>query len=140
MVFSCKLGGSQMKVVVPLDKNVLTLLATMESAFAIDSAIQRNKCSKSRKRNHFSKLEWRFGWDYKKIESLENLGLLIDGVRKTLKNEIKKQEGRFLGMLLGTLKASVLGNMLTGKGVMRAGKGIIRVGTGPNINHMGQNF
>ena len=76
----------------------------------------------------------------RKIESLENLGLLIDGVRKTLKNEIKKQEGRFLGMLLGTLKASVLGNMLTGKGVMRAGKGIISLGTGPNINHMGQNF
>ena len=43
MVFSHKLGGSQMKVVVPLGKNVLTLLATMESAFAIDSAIQRNK-------------------------------------------------------------------------------------------------
>ena len=76
----------------------------------------------------------------RKIESLENLGLLIDGVRKTLKNEIKKQEGRFLGMLSGTLKASVLGNMLTGKGVMRAGKGIISLGTGPNINHMGHNF
>ena len=44
---------------------------------------------------------------------------LIDGVNETVKHEIKKQEGGFLGMLLGTLGASILGNMLTGKGAMR---------------------
>ena len=31
-------------------------------------------------------------------------------------------------MLLGTLGASLLGNMLAGKGVMRAGEGTARVG------------
>ena len=48
------------------------------------------------------------------IKSLENSGILIDGVSETVKHEIKKQEGGFLGMLLGVLVDSMLGNMLTG--------------------------
>ena len=47
---------------------------------------------------------------------------LIDGVNETVKHERKKQEGGFLGMLLGTLGASIFGNMLTGKGAMRVGR------------------
>ena len=39
---------------------------------------------------------------------------------KQLKKETKNQKGGFLGMLLGTLGASLLGNMLTGKGIVRA--------------------
>ena len=57
------------------------------------------------------------------IKSLENLGVLIDRVWKTVKDETKEQESGFLGMLWGTLGASILGNILTGKSVMRAGKG-----------------
>ena len=49
------------------------------------------------------------------IKSLENSGILIDGVSETVKHEIKKQEGGFLGMLLGVLVDSMLGNRLTGK-------------------------
>ena len=49
------------------------------------------------------------------IKSLENSGVLLDGVNEAVKHEIKQQEGGFLGMLLGTLSASKLGNMLTGK-------------------------
>ena len=65
------------------------------------------------------------------IEALENSGILLKGVTKTIENETKKQRGGFLGMLLGTLGASVLCNLLTGgKGIMKAGDGIVRAGDG----------
>ena len=65
------------------------------------------------------------------IEALENSGILLKGVSKTIENETKEQRGRFLSMLLGTLGASFLGNLLTGgKGIMRAGDGIVRAGDG----------
>ena len=65
------------------------------------------------------------------IEALENSGILLKGVSKTIENETKKQRGGFLSMLLGTLGASLLGNLLTGgKGIMRAGDGIVRAGDG----------
>ena len=57
---------------------------------------------------------------------LEKAGLLIKGVSKTSKNEAREQKGGFLGMLLGTLGASLSGNLLTGKGTIRAGKETIR--------------
>ena len=57
------------------------------------------------------------------IEALENSGILLKGISKTIENETKEQKG-FLGMLLCTLGASLLGNLLTGgKGMMRAGEG-----------------
>ena len=67
------------------------------------------------------------------IEVLEKSGTLLKGVSKTIENETKEQRGGFLSMLLGTLGASLLGNLLTdGKGMMRAGegKGIVRAGKG----------
>ena len=65
------------------------------------------------------------------IEALENSGILLKGVSKTIENETKEQRGGFLSMLLGTLGASLLGNLLTGgKGIMRAGDGIVRAGEG----------
>ena len=61
----------------------------------------------------------------------------FDEITETAKNEIKIQVGRFLGMLLGTLSASILGNMLTGKGITRARKRIMRAGRGyNNMDHM----
>ena len=62
------------------------------------------------------------------IKSLEESGLLIKSARKTIKNEAKEQSGRFLGILLDTLGATLLGNMLAGKGVMTAVEGTIRAG------------
>ena len=63
------------------------------------------------------------------IEALENSGILLTGVIKTIENETKEQRRGFLSMLLGTLGASLLGNLLTGgKGMMRAGEGIVRPG------------
>ena len=63
------------------------------------------------------------------IEALENSGILLKGVSKTIENETKEQRGGFLSMLLGTLGASLLGNLLTGgKGIVRAGEGSIASG------------
>ena len=66
------------------------------------------------------------------VKSLEDSGLLLKGVSETIQNEAKEQKGGFLSMLLGTLGASLLGNLLTGKGIYRAGKGkgINRAGEG----------
>ena len=47
----------------------------------------------------------------------------MKGVTKTIKNETKKQKRGLLSILLGTLGASLLGNMLAGKGIVRAGYG-----------------
>ena len=66
------------------------------------------------------------------IKSLEDSDLLLNGVTKTVQNEVKEQNGGFLSMLLGTLGASLLGNLLTGKGINRAGEGITRAGSGNN--------
>ena len=64
-------------------------------------------------------------------EALENSGILLKGISKTTENETKEQRGGFLSMLLGTLEASFLGNLLTGgKGMIRAGEGIVRAGEG----------
>ena len=52
------------------------------------------------------------------VKSLEESGLLIKGVSEAIKNEAKEQQGRYIGMLLGTLGAILLGNLLTGKGVV----------------------
>ena len=64
------------------------------------------------------------------VKSLEESGLLIKGVSKTIKNEAKEQKEGFLGMLLNTLGASLLGNILTGKRAiaMSQGRGTIRAG------------
>ena len=65
------------------------------------------------------------------FEALENSGILLKGISKTIENETKERRGGFLSMLLGTLGASLLGNFLTGgKGMMRAGEGIVRAGEG----------
>ena len=60
------------------------------------------------------------------VKSLAESGLLIKGVRETIKNEAKERKGGFLSILLGTLGASLLGNLLTGKGTIREGEGTIR--------------
>ena len=62
------------------------------------------------------------------FKSLEDFGILLEGVSETIENEAKKQRGGLLSMLLGTLGASLLGNMLAGKGVIRAGERAARVG------------
>ena len=62
------------------------------------------------------------------VQALEDSDILMKGVTKTIKNETKEQKGGFLSMLLDTLGAPLLGNLLTGKGTVRAGEGTIRAG------------
>ena len=62
------------------------------------------------------------------IRSLEESGLLIKGVNKTIKNEVNKKKGGFLRILLGTLGDSLSGNLLTGKNTNRTSKGKIKAG------------
>ena len=55
------------------------------------------------------------------VEALEDSNILLKGVTKTINDETKEQIGGFLSMLLSTLGASLLGNLLAGKGIARAG-------------------
>ena len=74
------------------------------------------------------------------VQALEGSNVLLKGVTKTFKNKTKEQKGGFLSMLLGTLGASLFGNLLAGKGIVRAGvgnkkgKGIVIARTGKNLN------
>ena len=117
-----------MKVAMPLAKNVLAPLGLTAAMSAIDGSIQ--------KKIHGSGVKLIIEQEdmndiMKIIEALENSGILLKVVSKTIENEIKEQRGGFLIILLGTLGASLLGNLLTGgKGMMRAGDGIVRAGEG----------
>ena len=57
------------------------------------------------------------------VKSLEDSGLLLKGVSETVQNEAKEQKGGFLSILLGTLGASLLGNILAGKGAIAMSQG-----------------
>ena len=70
------------------------------------------------------------------VQALEDSNILLKGVTKAVNNETKEQKERFLSMLFGTLGASLLGNLLAGKEIVRAssgnkkGKGIVRAVSG----------
>ena len=70
------------------------------------------------------------------VQALEDSNILLKGVTKAIKNETEKQKGVFLSIFLGTLEASLLDNLLAGKGIVRAGSGnkkrkeIVRAGYG----------
>ena len=110
-----------MKVALPLAKNVLAPLGLTAAMSVIDGSIQ--------KKIHGSGVKLIIEQEdmndiMKIIKALENSGILLKGVSKAIKNETKEQKGGFFSMLLGTLGASLLGNLLTGgKGIMRAGEG-----------------
>ena len=60
------------------------------------------------------------------VKSIEDSGLLLKGISKTIQNEAKEQKGGFLSMLLGILGASTLGKMLAGKEIDGIRERIIR--------------
>ena len=113
-----------MKLAMPLAKNVLAPLGLTAAMSAIAGIIQ--------KKIHGSDVKLIIEQEdmddiMKIIEALENSGILLKGVSKT----IGEQRGGFLSMLLGTLGSSLLGNLLTGgKGMMTSGEGIVRAGDG----------
>ena len=108
----------------PLAKSVLIPLGLTAAASAADVGIckkilgseNRHSSSASHTALIISSNEME---DIIKIKkSLEESGLLLKGVTETIQNEVKKQKGGFLSMLLGTLGESLLGNLLTAKGAI----------------------
>ena len=71
----------------------------------------------------------------KTITALEEHNILLKGTGKTIKNETKEQKGGFLSTLLGTVGASLLGNLLAVKGMCRTGKEMYRTGQGLKKNN-----
>ena len=116
----CKAFSNNLSM--PLAKNVLAPLGLTAAMSAIDESIKKKMLGSGTTTLIISNDE--MNDIIKIIKALENSGVLLKGVNKTIENATKEQRGGFLPMLLGTLGASLLGNLLTGgKGVIRAGEG-----------------
>ena len=129
-----KLAGPLMNAAIPLAKNVLAPLGIAAAASAIDAEIQKKIHGSGTTTLIISNKEMN---DIMKIlQALEDSNILLKGVTKTIKNETKEQKGGFSSILFSTLGASLLGNMLAEKGIVRAGsgnkkgKGIVRAAYG----------
>ena len=131
---SLKTGLSLMKnVIKPLAKSVLIALGSTAAQSAADPGIHKKILGSGHNNTTTLIISNNEIEDIIKIvQALEDSNILLKGVTKTVQNEAKEQKGGFLSMLLGTLGASLLGNLLTGKGLYRAGKGkeITRAGEG----------
>ena len=121
-----KLAGPLMKVAMPLTKNLLAPLGLTATMSAVDGSIKKKMLGSETTTLIISSNE--MNDIIKIVKSFEDSGVLLKGVSKTIQHEAKEQRGGFLSMLLGTLGASLLGNLLTGgKGVIRAGEGIKKI-------------
>ena len=120
-------------VIKPLAKSVLIPLGLTAAASAADAGIHKKILGSGTRTLIISHDEME---DMIKIvKSLEDSGLLLKGVSKTIQNGAKEQKEGFLSMLLGILGVSLLGNILAGKGINRAGEGFLRTGYGSSIKN-----
>ena len=99
----------------PLLKSVVKPLGTLgltAAASATDAAINKNNLGSN---GHTTLIISNDDMQdlLKIVKSLEDSGILLDGITETVKTEVKEQKGGFLSMLLGTLGASLLGDFLT---------------------------
>ena len=125
-------------VIKPLPESVLILLA-LTAATAADAGIHKKILvsghHSSSSTLHINNTILRISNDEMKkivkiVKSLENSSLLPEETGETIQNEAKEQRRQFLSILLGMLGASLLGDILTGKGINRAGEGIVRASYG----------
>ena len=115
-------------VIKPLTKSVLIPLGLTAAAPAADAGIHKKILGSGTATLIISNDEMK---DIIKIvKYLEDSDLLLEGVSKRIENEAKEQRGGFLSMLLGMLGASLLEDILTGRGINRAEEGVIRAGYG----------
>ena len=127
-----------MKVAVPLAKNIFAPLKIAAAALAVDAEIQKKVHGSGTTTLIISNKQ--MNYIIRIFQTLEDSDFLLEGAIETIKNEIKEQKGEFLSMLLGTLGASLLGNLLSGKGIVRAGsvnkkgKVIVRAGYGNKMD------
>ena len=120
-------------VIKPLAKSVLIPLGLTGAASAADAGIHKKILGSGTTTLIIPNDEME---DIIKIvKSFEDSDLLLKGVSETTQNEAKEQKRGFLSMLLGTLGASLLGNILAGKGMNRAGEGFIRAVYGSSIKN-----
>ena len=110
-----------MKVAVPLAKNVLPTLGITAAASASDAGIQKKIHVSGTTTLKISNEQ--MNDKMKIVQALEDSKILLKGVIKTIKNEIKEEKRGVLSMLLGTLGASLLGNVLKGRGIVRTDSG-----------------
>ena len=127
-----KLARPLMKVAMPLAKNVLAPLGLSAAMSAIDGSIKKKMFGSGTTSLIISNDE--VNDILKIVKSLEDSNVLLKGVSEAIQHEAKEQRGGFLSMLLGTLGASflsdVLSKCLSGKGVIRTGEGTVRAGYG----------
>ena len=116
-------------VIKPLAKSVLVPLGLTAAASAADAGIHKKVLGSGSDHNNTILIISNDKMDdiLKIVKSLEDSGVLLKGVSERIQKEAKEQRGGFLSMLLGTLGASLLGDILSkglsGKGVIRAGEG-----------------
>ena len=114
-------------VIKPLAKSVLIPLGLTAAASAADAGIHKKILGSGNMTTLIISND-EIHDIIKIVKSLEDSGLLVKGVTETVQNEVKEQKGGFLSILLGTLGAILLGNILEGKVINRAGEGIVRAG------------
>ena len=121
-------------VIKPLAKSVLIPLGLTAAASAADAGIQKKILGSGHNNTTLIISNDEMDDILKIVKSLKDSGVLLKGVSETIQHEAKEQRGGFLSMLLGTLGASLLGDILSkglsGKGVIRVGEGTIRAGYG----------
>ena len=118
-----KLAGPLMKVAMPLAKNVLAPLGLTAAMSAINGSIKKKMLGSGTTTLIISNDE--MNDIIKIVKSLEDSGVLLKGISETIQHEAKEQKEGFLSMLLGTLGASLLENLLSGGNcLIRAGEGI----------------
>ena len=123
-----------MKVTIPLAKNVLAPLGIRTAASVIDVRIQKKIHGSETTTLIISNKE--INDIMKIVQTLEDSNILLKGVTNTIKSETKERKAGLLSMFLGTLGTSLLGNLISGKRIVRAGsgnkkgKGIVRAGYG----------
>ena len=130
-----KTGLPLMKSVIkPLAKSVLIPLGLTAAASAADAGVHKKILGSGHNNTTLIISNDEMDDILKIVKSLEDSGVLLKGVGETIQHEAKEQRGGFLSMLLGTLAASLLGDVLSkglsGKGVIRAGERTIRAGYG----------
>ena len=121
-------------VIKPLAKSVLIPLGATAAADAADAGIHKKILGSGHSNTTLIISNDEVDDILKIVKSLENSGVLSKGLSETIQHEAKEQREGFLSMLLGTLGASLLGDILSkglsGKSVIRAGEGTIRAGYG----------
>ena len=138
--FLAKILGPLLKTGLLLLKSViksLGLLGLTAASSVIDASVQKNIFGSGTNPLVISNEE--MNDILKIIQALEDSNILLKGMTKTIKNETREQKGGLLSMLLGTLGASLLGDLLiknlSGKGTVKAGKGFLRAGEGIKKKH-----